>query len=361
MLKIILPISISLFFLMFAYNSVESILPLKTYGTDIYEYVTLCLSIVYLTLTLFNIISGYLVSIKPAGSLIIFGPIGYFLFSFSFLYQNIYFWIVSSIILGITASIYWISLKALIFREIERKHWGKAFGLTTLITLLGSGLGPFILFKKYSLLNTILEISLILSLFSILPLIFLKNKGRDMKNRHGITFHILSEKKLLLYSLAAYSLSVYLPFIIIVIPYISSSEKILGEYRLISYSLPGMLSLLGGIIYDKYKKIIPVFLIIATLSIMLINYNLLFLGFILTSSISLASPGIQALLGEIVPKKYLGATLGFIGFLSGIGVSLNIYIFAYILSNLNLIHALVYAALNLFLASILISYILRKI
>ena len=75
-MKALLLLLISVFLLMFGYNAVEAAYPLHAYNQA-----TKVLSVLYLVLTLSNIPAGFLISAKPAGTLIIFGPIGYFIFT----------------------------------------------------------------------------------------------------------------------------------------------------------------------------------------------------------------------------------------------------------------------------------------
>ncbi len=359
MLGVLLPLTLSLFILMFAYNAVEAILPLETYGTDFYKYATLSLSIVYLSLTVFSLASGYLVNIKPAGTLIILGPLGYFAFSLSLLEQNGYLWIVSATFLGATASIYWICIKALVFREVEKSFWGRAFGTVGFIATLGGGLGPFVLFKILSGMSDVARASAVLSLISIMPLFFLLGKGRDFKNFQKLSLGVLKNKLFLFYIVASFALSVYLPFVIVVAPYIAGNEEILGEYRLLSYAIPSTLSLVGGILYDRYRGLLPLLLLPSVFSTIFIEKNLLFMGFLLTASVSLATPGIQAMLGEIIPKKDLGVALGIASFVAGVGTSFNIYFLGYLISIFGLISALAYTSANLLACAVIIGYIIK--
>ncbi len=139
MLRIILPLTLSLFILMFAYNAIEAILPLETYGTDFYGYATLSLALIYLSMTVFNLFAGYLVSIKPAGTLILLGPLGYGAFSLAVAGRNEHLWLATAVFLGVTASIYWICIRALILRALH--SLSDIAGAAFLLSLMAAGLG----------------------------------------------------------------------------------------------------------------------------------------------------------------------------------------------------------------------------
>jgi len=128
---------VSVFLLMFGYNAVEAAYPLHAY-----DQATKVLSVLYLVLTLSNIPAGFLTSVKPAGTLIIFGPMGYFIFTCSLLLDNFLLALIASIIIGFTSAIYWICCRTIVYREVEERKWGFAFGLINVTAVLAGGLGP---------------------------------------------------------------------------------------------------------------------------------------------------------------------------------------------------------------------------
>ena len=358
MLRIILPLTLSLFILMFAYNAIEAILPLETYGTDFYGYATLSLALIYLSMTVFNLFAGYLVSIKPAGTLILLGPLGYGAFSLAVAGKNEHLWLATAVFLGITASIYWICIRALVFREVDRKWWGKAFGVIAFVATLGGGLGPYVLLRALHSLSDIAGAAFLLSLMAALPLLLISGRGGAQKFKRSFELGIFKNGLFLSYLLLSLALSVYLPFVIVAVPAIAGSSELLGEYRLLSYALPSTLSLIGGVVYDRYKAVLPILLLPPALSALLIERNLLLLGFMLTAFISLASPGLQAMLGELVPKKELGIALGTAAFAAGLGTSLNIYLLGHVISAYGIFSALVYTAMNILAGACAAGYII---
>ena len=309
---------ISVFLLMFGYNAVEAAYPLHAY-----DQATKVLSVLYLVLTLSNIPAGFLASVKPAGTLIIFGPIGYFIFSCSLLLNNFPLVLIASIIIGFTSAIYWICCRTMVYREVDEQRWGLAFGLINVTAVLAGGLGPYLLLKiPY---EDLLKISTGLCLLSILPLLPLHGTS-GTKKEEILTFSLIRDclnRKLVLYSITAFCFSVNLPIVIAYIPTIG--KDIVGEYRLLSYAIPSTFSLLGGSLYDRFgRAVIPTSALLALVAFLNLPHNIIAWGFILTASFSILFPGFQAFLGRIVSEDKIPAALGLIGLISGVGVSLNI-------------------------------------
>jgi len=339
---------ISVFLLMFGYNAVEAAYPLHAY-----DQATKVLSVLYLTLTLSNIPAGFLTSVKPAGTLIILGPIGYFIFTYSLLLNNFLLALATSVIIGFTSAMYWICCRTIIYREVSEQKWGFAFGLINVTAVLAGGLGPYILLKLSY--EDLLKISSGLCLLSILPLFPLYRRGKTGK-KEILTFLSIKDClnwKLILYSVTAFCFSVNLPIIIAYIPIIG--KDIVGEYRLLSYAIPSTLSLLGGVLYDRFGAIvIPISALLALIAFLNLPHNVIAWGFVLTASFSILFPGFQAFLGRIVNEDKISIALGFVGLISGIGVSLNI---AVIGALLNL--ARLYLASLMVLGVILSVYLIR--
>ncbi len=178
------------------------------------------------------------------------------------------------------------------------------------------------------------------------PLLLILGRGGAQKFKRSFELGIFKNGLFLSYILLSLALSVYLPFVIVAVPAIAGSSELLGEYRLLSYALPSTLSLIGGAVYDRYKAVLPI---------------LLLLGFMLTAFISLANPGLQAMLGELVPKKELGIALGTAAFAAGLGTSLNIYLLGYVISAYGILSALVYTAMNILAGACAAGYIIGRI
>jgi len=186
--------------------------------------------------------------------------------------------------------------------------------------VLAGGLGPYILLRLPY--EDLLKVSSILCLLSILPLLPLHGVGAkgDVLTLSSIK-NCLS-RKLILYAFAAFCFSVNLP---IVIAYIPAICKNVGEYRLLSYAIPSMLSPLGGTLYDRFGVIvIPLSALLALIAFLNLPHNVIVWGFVLTASFSIMFPGFQAFMGKIVSEDRIPIALGFVGLISGVGVSLNI-------------------------------------
>lgn len=316
---------ISVFLLMFGYNAVEAAYPLHAY-----DDATKVLSVLYLVLTLSSILAGFLTSIKPAGTLIIFGPVGYFIFTCSLLLDNFLLALIASVIIGFTSAIYWICCRTIVYREVEEGKWGFAFGLINVVAVLAGGLGPFVLLRiPY---GDLLKVSSGLCLLSILPLLPLY--GTSGTKKEGIltlsSIKNCLSRKLILYSITAFCFSVNLPIVIAYIPAIG--KNVVGEYRLLSYAIPSTFSLLGGALYDRFGVIvIPISALLALVAFLNLPHNILIWGFVLTASFSILLPGFQAFLGRIVSEDKIPIALGFVGLISGVGVSLNIAVIGVLL------------------------------
>ena len=209
------------FLLMFGYNAVEAAYLLHTYGQAIK-----ILSILYLVLTLSNIPAGFLASVKPAGTLIIFDPIGYFIFTCSLLLDNFLLALIASIIIGFTSAIYWICCRTVVFRVVDEQRWSLAFGLINVTAVLAGGLGPYILLKLPY--EDLLKISSGLCLLSILPLLSLY--GTSGTKKEGIPLSSIKNclnRKLILYSVTAFCFFLNLPIVIAYIPAIG--KDVVGE------------------------------------------------------------------------------------------------------------------------------------
>ena len=218
------------------------------------------------------------------------------------------------------------------YKEVEERKWGLAFGLINVVAVLAGGLGPFVLLRiSY---EDLLKISFGLCLLSILPLLPLYgvcetkrevNKLLTLSSIKGCL-----DKNLILYSAIAFCYSVNLPIVIAYIPAIG--KDIVGEYRLLSYAIPSTFSLLGGSLYDKFGVIVvPISALLALIAFLNLPHNIIAWGFILTASFSILFPGFQAFLGRIVSEDKIPIALGFVGLISGIGVSLNIAIIGVLL------------------------------
>ena len=190
--------------------------------------------------------------------------------------------------------------------------------------MLAGGLGPYVLLKLPY--EDLLKISSALCLLSILPLLPLYRVADGTKKEEILTLSSIKNclnKKLVLYAFAAFCFSVNLPIVISYIPAIG--RDIVGEYRLISYAIPSMFSLLGGTLYDKFGVIVvPISALLALTAFLNLQHNVLVWGFILTASFSILFPGFQAFLGRIVSEDEIPIALGFVGLIAGVGVSLNI-------------------------------------
>ncbi len=339
---------VSVFLLMFGYNAVEAAYPLHAY-----DQATKVLSVLYLVLTLSNIPAGFLTSVKPAGTLIIFGPIGYFIFTCSLLLDNFLLALIASIIIGFTSAIYWICCRTIVYREVEERKWGCAFGLINIAAVLAGGLGPYILLKLSY--EDLLKISSGLCLLSILPLLPLYGTS-GAKKEEILTLSSIKNclnRKLVLYSVTAFCFSVNLPILIAYIPAIG--KDIVGEYRLLSYAIPSMFSLLGGFLYDRFGVVvIPISALLALIAFLNLPHNIITWGFILTASFSILFPGFQAFLGRIVGEDKIPIALGFVGLIAGVGVSLNIAVIGVLLSL-----AWLYLASLMVLGIVLSAYLLR--
>jgi len=310
---------ISVFLLMFGYNAVEAAYPLHAYGQA-----TCVLSVLYLVLTLSSVLAGFLTGIKPAGSLILLGPLGYALFTYSLLLNDPTLVLTGAVILGFTSAVYWVCCRTIVYREIEEHRWGLAFGAVNVTAVLAGGLGPYLLLKlPYEYL---LKLSLGLCSLSTVPLLPLHGKGRsECRGNLILMVKNILNKRLITYTITAFCFSVNLPIVIAYIPTVCGS--IVGEYRLVSYAIPSMFSLLGGTLYDRFGLyIVPISAILALIAFLNLPYNPIFWGFILTATFSILSPGFQAFLGNIVDKDKVPVALGFVGLVAGIGVSLDIAI-----------------------------------
>ncbi len=310
---------ISVFLLMFGYNAVEAAYPLHSYAQA-----TKVLSVLYFVLTISSVLAGFLTSIKPAGSLIAFGPVGYTLFAYSLLLNDPSIELMSAVILGFTSAIYWICCNTIIYEEIEERRWGLAFGSINVVAVLAGGLGPFVLLRMPY--DDLLKVSMGLCSLSILPLLPLH--GRGISGKEGsLNIHLIKNilnKKLITYTITAFCFSVNLP---IVIAYIPAICKNVGEYRLISYAIPSTLSLFGGALYDRFGlSLVPISAILALIAFLNLPRNPIVWGFILTASFSILSPGFKAFLGKIVDKDKIPIALGFVSLIAGMGVSLNIMV-----------------------------------
>ncbi len=316
----------SVFLLMFGYNAVESAYPLHSYNDA-----TKVLSVLYFVLTLSSVLAGFLTSVKPAGTLMIFGPVGYFIFACSLLLDNFLLALIASVIVGFTSAIYWICCRTIVYRVVEESKWGFAFGLISVVAVLAGGLGPFALLKiPY---EDLLKISAGLCLLSIIPLLPLYGIGGSQRDERPTLSSIRNclNGKLILYSVVAFCFSVNLPIVIAYIPAVG--KDIVGEYRLISYAIPSTFSLLGGSLYDKFGAIvIPISALLALIAFLNLPHNIIAWGFILTASFSILFPGFQAFLGKIVSEDKIPLALGFVGLISGVGVSLNIAVVGMLLS-----------------------------
>lgn len=326
-MKALIFLLISVFLLMFGYNAVEAAYPLHAYSQA-----TKVLSVLYLSLTLSNIPAGFLTNIKPAGTLIIFGPIGYFIFTCSLLKDDFPLALATSIILGFTSAIYWICCRTIIFRKIDERKWGFAFGLLNVAAVLAGGLGPYILLKfPY---EDLLKISSGLCLLSILFLLPLYGVAKGTKKGEMLTISLVSgclNKNLILYSATAFCFSVNLPILIAYIPAIG--KDIVGEYRLVAYAIPSIFSLLGGALYDRFGMIvIPMSALLALIAFLNLPFNIITWGFILTASFSILFPGFQAFIGKIISEDKIPIALGFVGLIAGIGVSVNIAVIGALLN-----------------------------
>ena len=88
-------------------------------------------------------------------------------------------------------------------------------------------------------------------------------------------------------------------------------------------------------LWEKYDKfgvtVIPISALLALIAFLNLPNNIIVWGFILTASFSILFPGFQAFLGRIVNKDKIPIALGFIGLISGVGVSLNIAVIGVLL------------------------------
>ena len=109
-------------------------------------------------------------------------------------------------------------------------------------------------------------------------------------------------------------------------------KDVVGEYRLLSYAIPSTFSLLGGVLYDRFSVIvIPISALLALIAFLNFPHNIIAWGFILTASFSILFPGFQAFLDRIVSEDKIPIALGFVGLISGLGVSLNIAVIGVLL------------------------------
>lgn len=338
----------SVFLLMFGYNAVEAAYPLHSY-----KQATVVLSALYLSLTLSNIAAGFLVSRWQAGSLIIFGPSGYLLFTLCLMTDDFLLSMVSSVVLGFTAALYWICARTIIFKGVDERRWGLAFGLLGTAAVLAGGLGPYLLLKLPY--EKLLAISFAICLLSLFPLIPLRGRWRGEKQ----PFAIPLSKGFVLYTAASFCFSVSLPILIAFIPLLAGSGEVVGEYRLVSYAIPSTLSPIGGFLYDKLGAIvIPAFSLLALVAFLNLSTNLIAWGVVLTLSFSMLFPGFQALLGKIVAEDQVAMALGFVGLVSGVGVSVNIALIGILSSNLAMLNQ--YLAFLILLGMVLSSCLLRS-
>ena len=88
-------------------------------------------------------------------------------------------------------------------------------------------------------------------------------------------------------------------------------------------------------LWEKYDKfgvaVIPISALLALIAFLNLPHNIIVWGFILTASFSILFSGFQAFLGRIVNKDKIPIALGFIGLISGVGVSLNIAVIGVLL------------------------------
>jgi hypothetical protein len=337
---------------MFGYNAVEAAYPLHAY-----KQATEILAVLYLALTLSNIPAGLLAGMKSTKALIIFGPVGYFVFVYCLLGNNFLLALVSSIILGFTSAIYGICLRAIIFKEVYEGGWGFAFGAVNVMGVLGGGLGPYVLLKFHY--ESLLKFAAVLCLLSIVPLVLLYRVAQEESYEKSYEKLSLSsikiDKNFAIYGVIAFCFAVHLAIVIAYIPVIG--KEVVGEYRLFAYAIPSVLSLFGGLLYDRVGAVvIPIFSFLGLISFLNLQSNIIAWGFILTASFSVLSPGFQALMGRIVSKERIAVALGFVGFLSGIGVSLNIAVIGNLLAQ-----AKVYLAVLIALGCFLSLYLVRTV
>ncbi len=308
------------FILMFGYNTVEAAYPLKCYKEAI-----IVLSILYLSLTLFYPLVSYLISFIPVGRLIILSPIGYSLFSVAPL-LDFYIAIILAITLGFLAAIFWIGCKAIIFHEVNENSWGVAFGLLSFVSIIASGLGPFIFLgypSKYLKLyiHTHFDVFLISSVIcslATIPLLYLRN----IKVQDRPRFKIKLTRIFIIYLVISFCYSSSYSILISYIPLLAPT--LIGEYRFLSYAIPSTLSTLGGLLYDRFGPIVfPPLSLITLISFANLEKDFIIWGFFFNLSISLLFPGFQAHLGKIIKSSEIIAALGIAGFVSGFSLPLN--------------------------------------
>jgi len=94
--------------------------------------------------------------------------------------------------------------------------------------------------------------------------------------------------------------------------------------------------------------------LLALIAFLNLPHNMIAWGFILTASFSILFPGFQAFLGKIVGEDRIPIALGFVGLISGVGVSLNIAVIGMLLSS-----AWIYLTSLIALGTVLSVYLLK--
>ncbi len=348
-------------FLMGSFNIVETVLPYYTKSFPIYEYVKLSISLIYFVLAFSNIVSIYFIRRLNLSTLLFLGVSGYLLYTLSSYFLNPISLIVSGIFLGFTASIYWLTTRLFIYYEVPRNMLGRAFGILNCIVLISSGVFPFTSLALFNTLRDSILLALCLYLPIMIILILLSMRSPSFRlveqNVNGLRsiFKEFSDSlrlrivKLLI--ILAFSNSYVLPLIVMYSPLISRSGIELAYIRLLSYALPGLVSLVGGFLYDIFREKVLLSILIIVVLVQLVNVNpVIILGLIVLIQ-NMFGPSLNAHIGRIVPRDLLDKVLPVLGLIGTLAVSFNMYMIP-TLTQFSCLYTRIYLTLLSLIASI---------
>lgn len=134
-------LSVCFFIIFFSYNGVQQFITPYFSDLNIVKVGFWSLILIYFSLLVTNLFSGFIVSKLGVKKCLIFGSLFYSLFIFVLITKNPGLVYLASIFLGFGAAILWTAQGTFLIRASDSKHYGKSSGFFSTFQMLGSVLG----------------------------------------------------------------------------------------------------------------------------------------------------------------------------------------------------------------------------
>jgi MFS family permease len=300
------------------------------------------LVLIYLFFLIFEPLSAIIISKYGAKKCMVAGSLLYFLFIISLLNPSVITTYLTSVLLGIAASLLWTGQTSYLIRVSEEKSYGASTGFFSSFQSLGSAIGVFtfgILIARF-LFKTSFLIFSFFPLLGLLLLLFLKDLKvkEEVKETKGLGLikKLFLSKTALKLSIFGFSLQFIYGLVIGIIPIEINkfiSLPFVGFLSSMFYILPIIFSYFLGRLSDisgRVKMIfISFYLVILGLIVLFFSSSAIYLIigiFLIALYRSISFPLGLALIGDVSSKENIDFLTAFFWMFTGMGVVLALLI-----------------------------------